>query len=134
MPKPHQLVDDTEVVRALNLQLTEWELAGGATQEEIARVLDADFVFRRGDGSVTDRDGFVAGLTDAGNQTHELVANVAQIWVLNTQAVVEVFVYLDGARRGQPVQGWFRNLRLWEKQADGLWRCVFWFNKPLSTP
>ena len=36
-------------------------------------------MFRRGDGTVTDRDGFVAGLTDTGNQTRELVANVAQI-------------------------------------------------------
>lgn len=131
MSIPHQLVDDTEALRSLNLKLTDWERSGGATLDEVENALDARFQFRAGDGTVTDRKGYFAGLTDPGNQTSELVANVARIQVLNTQAIVEVFVYLDGVRRNRPGKGWYRNLRLWEKQKDDKWRCVFWFNKPL---
>jgi hypothetical protein len=47
--------------------------------------------------------------------------------------LIEEFVFLDGLRGGKAVKGWFRNLRVWEMQPDGRWRCVFWFNKPFSS-
>jgi ketosteroid isomerase-like protein len=127
----NQLVKDTKALRSLNLLFADWERAGGAQKDDVENAIDARFKFRRGNGTVTDRKGFAAGLRDPGNQTRELVANIVRIEVLNDQAIVEVYVYLDGKRRGKAVKGWFRNLRLWEKQKDGRWRCVFWFNKPL---
>jgi ketosteroid isomerase-like protein len=49
---------------------------------------------------------------------------------MDDQALVEVWVYLRGARGGHPVDATFRNLRFFERKDDG-WRCVMWFNKPL---
>lgn len=131
MPAPHSLVDDVEHLRTLNLKLADWERTGAAARQAASEVLDARFSFRRGDGSIADRDGFLDGLADPKNTSAELVANVVRIELLGPQAFVEVHVFLDGTRAGKPVRGWFRNLRLWEKQQDGQWRCVFWFNKAL---
>jgi ketosteroid isomerase-like protein len=128
-----RLVDDTEDLRRINLQLADWELQGpDASRDEVAAVLDERFLIRRAKGTV-DRDGFLAGLADPQNRSDELVARIGQIQVLGEQAFVEVFVFLDGLRGGNAVKGWFRNLRVWEKQSDGCWRCVFWFNKPLTS-
>ena len=45
--------------------------------------------------------------------------------------MAEVVVTLAGARGGRPVEGNFRNLRMFERQPDG-WRCVMWFNKRIT--
>jgi len=127
------LVDDIEYLRTVNLQLADWELQGPhASRDEVAEVLDEQFRFRRAKGGTVDRNGFLDDLTDGKNRSDELVARIGQIQVFGEQAFVEVFVYLNGLRGGNVVNGWFRNLRIWEKQADGQWHCVFWFNKPLA--
>lgn len=127
-----QLVDDVEYLRQINVQLGEWELQGPhVSREQVAAVLDERFLFRRAKGGTADRNGFLTGLIDDKNRSDEIVTRVGQIQVLGEQAFVEVFVFLDGLRDGTAVKGWFRNLRVWEKQSDGKWRCVFWFNKPL---
>ena len=126
------LVCDVETLRGINLQLADWELQGvHAPRDQVAAVLDERFLFRGAKGDVN-RDGFLASLADPANQSHELVARIGQIQVLGDQAFVEVFVFLDGLRRGIAVKRWYRNIRIWEKQSDGSWRCVFWFNKPLA--
>jgi ketosteroid isomerase-like protein len=125
------LVSDIEALRQINLQLADWELQGAtAPRDQVAAVLDERLLFRRAKRDV-DRDGFLAGLADPANQSRQLEARIVQIQVLGDQAFVEVFVFLDGLRGGNPVKGWFRNIRVWEKQSDGCWRCVFWFNKQL---
>lgn len=123
--------DDVESLRSLNIQVTEWERVGVAGGAELAKILAERFLFRRGDGTVTDGAGHLASLGASGNLNRELVARVVQVQVLDRQAIVEAHVYLDGDRGGKPVKGWFRNLRIWEKQPDDQWRCVFWFNRPL---
>jgi ketosteroid isomerase-like protein len=125
------LVSDIETLRRINLQLVDWELQGPtAPRDQVAAVLDERFLFRRAKRN-DDRDGFLTGLANPKNQSRELEARIGQIQVLGDQAFVEVFVFLDGLRDGSPVKGWFRNIRVWEKQSDGCWRCVFWFNKQL---
>ena len=129
------LVDDIEYLRVVNLQLAEWEKQGArASRDEVTAALDEHFLFRRAKegSSPVNRDGFLNGLSDPANRSNELVARIGQIQVFGQQAFVEVFVFLDGLRGGNAVKGWFRNLRVWEKQTDGRWRCVFWFNKPLA--
>jgi ketosteroid isomerase-like protein len=128
-----RLVDDIETLHQINLQLADWELQGPqAPRDKVEAVLDDRFLFRRAKGNV-DRDGFLAGLADPKNRTDELVARIGQIQVFGEQAFVEAFVFLDGLRNGDAVKGWYRNLRVWEKQSDAVWRCVFWFNKPLDS-
>jgi ketosteroid isomerase-like protein len=127
------LVHDIENLRRMNLQLGEWELQGPhAPRDKVAALLDERFLFRRAKGDV-DREGFLAGLADPRNRSDELVARIGQIQVVGEQAFVEAFVFLNGLRGGDAVKGWYRNLRVWEKQSDGCWRCVFWFNKPLTS-
>ena len=125
--------DDVGALGSRNAQLTELERLGVDGKARLEALLADPFSFRRGDGSVTDRAGFLGGVGAEGNTSRELFAEVVQIQVLDRQAFVEAHVYLDGERGGKPVRGWFRNLRLWEKQADDEWRCVFWFNRPLKS-
>jgi|SRR5882672_3775817 len=127
------LVHDIETLRRINLELADWELQGpDAPRDEVTAVLDERLLFRRAKGDV-DRDGFLTGLANPTNRSNELVARIGQIQVFGDQAFVEVFVFLDGLRDGNAVKGWYRNLRVWEKQSDGCWRCAFWFNKPLPS-
>jgi hypothetical protein len=114
----------------LNLMMGERERLGVDGRSFLDSRLDERFCFRRGDGSTVDKQEFLGGLEDPGNRSDVLRTDVRQIQVLDDQAFVEAWVYLKGTRGGKPVEGTFRNLRLFERAADG-WRCVMWFNKPL---
>jgi hypothetical protein len=126
--------DDVESLRCINLQLTEWERLGTGGRPKIEGVLDSQFCFRRGNGTVVDKQGYLRSLDDPGNSNDELSARVVQIQLWDMQALVEAHVYLDGTRGGQRVKGLFRNLRVWEKQPDDRWLCVFWYNRAIREP
>lgn len=123
-------VHDVGLLLQLNLDLGEQERLGAEGRAFFERWLDARFRFRRGDGSTVDKEEFLDGLGDPANRSDVLTTDVRQIQVMDDQAFVEAWVYLDGTRRGNPVNGAYRNLRLFERGADG-WHCVMWFNKPL---
>jgi ketosteroid isomerase-like protein len=118
-------------LRRLNIELTEQERRGVDAVAWFEGVLDDRLVFRRGNGTVVDKDGFLEGLKDPGNTNEVLTTEIRQVQMLGDQAFVEAEVRLKGTRGGKPVDGTFRNLRLFERQADG-WRCVMWFNKPTA--
>ena len=127
-------VDDIEYLRTVNLQLADWELQGPrASRDEVAAVLDEQFRFRRAKGGAVDRDGFLDGLTDGKNRSRRTAGRASgKFRSSGSKRLSRCSVYLNGLRGGNVVNAWFRNLRIWEKQADGRWRCVFWFNKPLG--
>ena len=111
--------------------MTEEERRGADGAPFFEATLDARLAFRRGDGTVTDKVGFLAGLEDPGNTNEALTSETRQLLVFEDQAMAEVVVALVGTRGGKPVEGSFRNLRLFERQPDG-WRCVMWFNKRVT--
>jgi ketosteroid isomerase-like protein len=117
----------------LNLDLGEHERRGPDGAAFFERVLDDKLCFRRISGATIGKDEFLAGLADPQNTSEVLTTKVRQVQVLDDQAFVEAWVYLRGTRGGDPVDGWTRNLRLFE-QKDGDWRCVMWFNKKLPEP
>jgi hypothetical protein len=122
---------DAQKLLQLNLEMGERERVGAGSGAFFGELLDANFCFRRGTGTTVDKQGYLDGLADPGNRSDVLRTDVRQIHVLGDQAFVEAWVYLEGTRGGKPVIGTFRNLRLFERAADG-WRCVMWFNKPVQ--
>ena len=127
----HDYADDLERLLELNLELGRHEQRSADGRVDLEGLLDERFTFRRGDGSIADRQEFLDGLADPGNRSDVLTTDVRQVQVLGDQAFVEAWVYLRGTRRGKPVDGTFRNLRLFQRTDDG-WRCVMWFNRPLG--
>ena len=122
---------DIEELERINDRMTAEERRGADGAAFFETALDEHLAFRRGDGSVTDKAGFLAGLADPGNTNEELTSETRQLLVFEDQAMAEVVVSLVGKRGGKSVAGSFRNLRLFERQPDG-WRCVMWFNKRTS--
>jgi hypothetical protein len=112
----------------LNRELTEQEKRGAAGREFFRKLLDERFSFIRTDGSTVDKDGFLIGLADAGNTSEVLTTQIRQVRVMGSQAFVEALVHLKGTRSGQPIEGTFRNLRLFERR-DEDWCCVMWLNR-----
>lgn len=72
--------------------------------------------------------GFLAGLADPANTSQVLTTTIRHVRIMGSQAFVEALVRLEGTRRGKPVEGTFRNLRLFERQVGG-WCCVAWSNQ-----
>jgi ketosteroid isomerase-like protein len=127
----NDVADDEQKLLRLNLEMGEQELTGAASVAFFDELLDANFWFRRGNGSTVDKQGFLDGLADPGNRSDVLTTDVRQVQVLGDQAFVEAWVELEGTRGGKPVVGTFRNLRLFERAGD-TWRCVMWFNKKVE--
>lgn len=127
---PHQPAEH-ELWR-INEELTEHERRGAAGVPFFQELLDDSLCFRRGDGSTMSKDEFLTALADPGNVSEILTTTIQQVQILDDQAFVEAWVYLRGERGGRPVDGTFRNLRLFEHR-EARWRLVMWFNKPLPS-
>jgi Domain of unknown function (DUF4440) len=122
-------IDKVELAR-LNHELVDAERRGAGGVEFFERLLDERCVVRRGDGTLVDRSCFIEALGDPRNSSDELTTEICQVQVFGDQAFVEALVRLRGRRRGNEVDGTFRNLRFFERR-DGEWRLVMWFNKRL---
>jgi ketosteroid isomerase-like protein len=120
--------DDFHSLHAINVQMTDWERLGVSATANLAAVLDAQFLFRRGNGTVVGKEEYLASIGLPTDRNDELWTRITQIQIWGRQALVEAHVYLDGTRGGKQVKGSFRNVRVWEKQENEQWRCVFWFN------
>ena len=130
-PGDDQSSPDVAELARINLEMADHERSGAAGAAYFDDLLDANLCFRRGDGSITDKAGFLAGLADPGNTSETLTADTWRLLVSDDQAFAEVHVRLVGQRGGKPIDGTFRNLRLFERQGD-TWRCVMWFNKRIA--
>lgn len=91
--------------------------------------------FRRASGKVVDKITFLKDLAVPENRNERL--DVQQIEVLPygaDLAVCSMLVHFKGTRGGQPVEGVFRNTRVFIR-AEGVWKCALWFNskEPQST-
>jgi hypothetical protein len=117
---------DIEQLTALNARLAAAERdCDVATMEPI---LDAEFRFRRGDGSIVDRHEFLTDLVKPENRNEILTADIESIDVRGVQAVVIAMVTFSGRRGDDRISGLFRNIRLFERTGTG-WSLVMWFNK-----
>jgi hypothetical protein len=119
-------MDDMRTLIALNDELTDAELRGD--RERLRALLDPQLRFRRSDGETVDLERFLAALASPGDQNDLLQAEIESLDVLEDQAVVIAAVRFRGTRNGVAVEGVFRNVRLFDRTANG-WRLAMWFNK-----
>jgi len=109
----------------LNKAFATAELAADA---EFFRCHLADgLLFRRASGRVG-KVKFLKDLATAGNTSERLDAE--QIEVLpygDDLALCSLLVHFKGTRGGSPVDGVFRNTRVFVRR-NAVWRCVLWFN------
>lgn len=119
--------DEITALVSLNVDFGRYEALGAEGRPFFEEHLDEHLQFRRANGSVVDRAGFLDGLAAAGNRTDELRTDVTHVVVLHEQAFVACLVTLRGTRGGNVADGVYRNLRFFERRPDG-WRCVQWFN------
>lgn len=84
--------------------------------------------FRRASGKVVDKDTFLKDLRAAGNTNEILDASDIEVLPYGEDlAVVSVRIRFKGTRGGMPVDGVFRNIRVFVR-AGGVWTCAVWFN------
>jgi hypothetical protein len=84
--------------------------------------------FRRASGKVVDKVTFLKDVGAAAN-TNERV-DAQQIEVLpygEDLAVCSMLVLFKGTRGGAPVEGTFRNTRVFIR-SEAVWKCAVWFN------
>jgi ketosteroid isomerase-like protein len=115
----------------VNMGFVENERLGAKGRQFFLERLDDNLQFRRGRGAIATKKSFIDDLGRPGNASEVLTAELRQVQVLGDQAFVEVIVYLKGTRGNKPIDGHFRNLRFFERNENGDWKCVQWFNKGL---
>jgi len=88
--------------------------------------------FRRANGTIVDKETYLADLQDLNNTYEYLYSEDVQATVYENTAVVSLRVRAKGTRGGTPFEGIFRNIRLFLNQPDKdknpVWQCYMWFN------
>lgn len=109
--------DDRYELEQLQLEIGRREKAGD--RDGLDRNLAPALAFLRADGSVVDRDGYLATV----QQSPARPTEVTSVQLYGNRAVVECIVTRDGER--------FHNLRLFIRH-EGRWKLLGWANEPAS--
>jgi hypothetical protein len=109
--------DDRRDLRQLQLEIGRRESAGD--RAGLDGLLAPAFAFRRADGSVVDRAGFLAAVKQSPARHTEVTA----VTLHGDRAVVECVVTMDGKA--------YHNLRLFIRQGDE-WKLLGWANEAAS--
>lgn len=96
-------------------------------------ILEQRLVFKRADGSIADKLAYLDSLTNEANTIQAIDQHIASIEFskANDVAIVNTIVRFHGARAGKEVQGIFRNIRYFRKEAR--WKMFVWHNDKLSS-
>jgi hypothetical protein len=95
-----------------------------------ARLLDDDLRFRRAGGAVVTRERFLHDLARPDNRRTRIEAIEGPgIHVLGDRALVQVVLAVEGCDGDLPVDGVYRNIRLFERDGGGPWALTVWFNE-----
>ena len=98
-----------------------------------ARLLDEDLRFRRASGTVVTRDRFLHDLARPDNRRTRIEAVEGPgIQVLGDRALVQVVLAVEGSDGETPVDGVYRNNRVFERDGAGPWALTVWFNERLG--
>jgi mannose-6-phosphate isomerase-like protein (cupin superfamily)/alkylhydroperoxidase/carboxymuconolactone decarboxylase family protein YurZ len=118
--------DTVGALRRLNLDIGDAERVGDA--KRLAEILADTLDFRRADGTVVDKQTFLADL--ARRKYTELSTSDVRIAVFEDVAVATLVVTVAGTADGTSFGGRFRNLRIFERMGDE-WSLVRWYNRPI---
>jgi ketosteroid isomerase-like protein len=120
------MLDTVAELTELNRTFASAEFAGDA--KFFQRHLADDLKFRRASGKVVDKPTFLSDLEAPGNTNERLDASDIEVLPFdNDLALCSSVVRFKGVRGGKPVEGMFRNTRVFTKIA-GVWQCALWFN------
>jgi Domain of unknown function (DUF4440) len=112
----------TELTRAFTVA----ERNGDA--EFFRRHLADGLRFRRASGKVIDKVAFIKDLSADGNSNELLEAEGIEVLPYNESlALCSLLIRFKGMRGGAPVNGVFRNTRVFARIEAG-WTCTLWFN------
>lgn len=117
--------DDSKELVRINELIGEAERAKNG--KDIGDYLSDDLIFLRANGEVDSKQDYLDGLALPENENKQLSWDAPVITIRNDHALVVVDVTLVGMRRGNPVDGVFRNFRTFMKRKEG-WRLVTWAN------
>jgi len=91
--------------------------------------------FRRASGKVVDKITFLKDIGAPANTNERVHPQQIEVLAYGADlAICSMLVFFKGTRGGAPVEGTFRNTRVFV-QSEGLWKCALWFNtkEPQST-
>ena len=93
-------------------------------------LLDEDLRFRRAGGTVVTRDRFLHDLARPDHRRTRIEpVEGPGIQVLGDRALVEVVLAVEGRDGDEPVDGVYRNIRVFERDGGGPWALTVWFNE-----
>jgi hypothetical protein len=93
-------------------------------------LLDEDLRFRRAGGTVVTRDRFLHDLARPDHRRTRIEpVEGPGIQVLGDRALVQVVLAVEGRDGDQPVDGVYRNIRVFERDGGGPWALTVWFNE-----
>jgi hypothetical protein len=104
---------------------------------EFLKTILSDYLrFRRANGTIVDKAIYLDDLMKPGNTTDELHSSDINAKTYGNLAVVDLVVGMKGMRCGNKLDGSFRNVRLFLKEAgkQPQWQLHFWFNVKVENP
>ena len=106
-----------------------------ADAEFFRHYLADDLQFRRASGIVVDKTTFLKDLGAPGNANERLEPGDIEVLLFSEDlALCSLVVRFKGVRGGKPVDGMFRNTRVFT-MIERVWKCALWFNtKEPQTP
>ncbi|MGC5224194.1 nuclear transport factor 2 family protein [Micromonospora sp. DT81.3] len=115
---------DDEALRSLNKSVADWEQERDENAIQLLdNALSPDLLFRRANGEIVDKAGFIAALHGPSPFVSRASA-VTALDVVGNRAVAVVTVTTTDAEGATAT---FRNVRVLTESPDG-WRIGFWFN------
>ena len=119
-----------EELTKLNIVIGEAEKKQGIGTFD--RILVKDFLFRRTNGKVVNKETYLEELTKPENTYEYLYSEDIKVNVYENVAFVSLNVRAKGKRGKDTFEGTYRNIRIFQKGEQG-WQCHRWFNEPLES-
>jgi hypothetical protein len=119
----------TDIVAELTGLNADFARAEFAADVEFFRCYLADGLrFRRASGKTVDKITFLKDLGIPENTNERIDAKEIEVLPYGLDiAVCSMIVDFKGIRGGKPMEGLYRNTRVFVR-SEGLWKCVLWFN------
>ncbi len=119
-----------EGLREITERMHREEQRGAEGVPFFSRLLDEDLRLRRAGGSVVTRGWFLHDLARPDNtRTRIEPVEGPGIQVLGDRALVQVVLAVEGSDGDTPVDGVYRNIRVFERDGAGPWALTVWFNE-----
>jgi hypothetical protein len=119
-----------EGLREITARMHREEQRGAEGVPYFARLLDDDLRVRRPGGAVVTRERFLHDLARPDHRRTRIEAVEGPgIQVFGDRALVQVLLAVEGSDGDVPVDGVYRNIRVFERDGAGPWALTVWFDE-----